>query len=503
MKLSFASRLTPGVLLLLCAAAVPAQQTVPSFKAETDLVLVPVVVRDSKGEVVANLSKDDFRLFDNGHERPITTFAVEETSGRAAQDRSVGDGPKSAPVVIPEHFAALMFDDAHFDIGRYEDIVYSRNAALKYLETLQPADRVALFTSSGQYDVDFTADRSRIKAALMKIAPGPTFFYGLQPEQVARLIIQQCEKIIHRMSLLPGQRTLVFVSSGMPVHGGDWSAVPEVMRLVDTAIRSRVVIGAMDTRGLAAPSAGAHGLVMNSPTTRAWEFQLDIADGTGGKFIRDTNDLDGAMRQLAATPKYRYILGFSPESTGSKSGFHKLEVKLREGHKLEVEARAGYYDADAPSAAAESKDAGGRPEDGHHRVQRSRNPGTADVARHPVAKPAAGASKLETASTAPAVSAKNGEMVTIDHPATFTAQSTLVEVPVVVRDSSGKPVGTLKQEDFHITDKGKRQEITRFAIVKAGGAARFHAREQRPVRSLRRSRCSRNSHAHAFRGIRF
>src|ERR1035438_3260918 len=88
---SLASCLTPVVLLLLCAAAIPAQQTVPSFKAETNLVLVPMVVRDAKGEPVANLSKEDFRLFDNGHERPIATFAVEETSGRAAQDRSLGD----------------------------------------------------------------------------------------------------------------------------------------------------------------------------------------------------------------------------------------------------------------------------------------------------------------------------------------------------------------------------------------------------------------------------
>jgi VWFA-related protein len=413
MKSSLGSRLTPGVLLLLCAAPLPAQQTIPSFKAETNLVLVPVVVRDAKGEVVGNLSKDDFRLFDNGHERPITTFAVEETSGRAAQDRSVGDGPKSAPVVIPEHFAALMFDDAHFDTGRYEDIVYSRNAALKYLETLQPADRVALFTSSGQYDVDFTADRSKIKAALMKIAPGQTFFYGLRPEQVARLIIQQCEKIIHRMSLLPGQRTLVFVSSGLPVHGADWSAVPEVMRLVDSAIRSRVVVSGMDTRGLSAAS----------PTTRAWEFQLDMADGTGGKFIRDTNDLDGAMRQLATTPKYRYILGFSPESTGSKTGRHKLEVKLREGHKLEVEARAGYYDVDVPPPVDASKETKSAPKTDTTVYSEAETQALLTSLDIPVAKPA------PAASTAPAMPA-NGEMVTIDRPATFTAQSTLVEVPV-------------------------------------------------------------------------
>ena len=463
MKTSLGSRLTPVVLLLLCAAVVPAQQTVPSFKAETNLVLVPVVVRDAKGEPVANLSKDDFRLFDNGHERPIATFAMEESSGRAAQDRSVGDGPKSAPMVMPEHFAALMFDDAHFSNQRYEDIVYSRNAALKYLETLQPADRVALFTSSGHYDVDFTADRSKIKAALMKLAPGNAFFYGMRPEQVARLIIQQCDKIIHRMSLLPGQRTLVFVSSGFPVQAiGDsaWSVVPDVMRLVDTAIRLRVVVSAMDTRGLSTAS----------PTTRDWEFQLDMADGTGGKFIRDTNDLDGGMRQLAAAPKYRFILGFSPESTGSKTGLHKLEVKLREGHKLAVEARAGYYDADAPATVDVSKETASAPKKDTTVYSEAETQALLTSLDIPVPKPAAGPSKVEAASTAPPVSAKNGEMVTTDRPATFTAQTTLVEVPVVVRDSSGHAIGTLKQEDFHITDKGKRQEISKFAIMKAGGA---------------------------------
>src|ERR1035438_918582 len=56
----------------------------------------------------------------------------------------------------------------------------------------------------------------------------------------------------------------------------------------------------------------------------------------------------GAVRQLAATPKFIYVLGFSPDTAVAKSGFHKLEVKLRDGRKLNVQARAGYYDAGAP-----------------------------------------------------------------------------------------------------------------------------------------------------------
>jgi VWFA-related protein len=461
MKIPLASCSTP-LLLAICASPIPAQQAIPSFKAETNLVLVPVVVRDANGDAVANLSKDDFRLFDNGRERPITTFALEESSGRRAQDRSLGDGPKSAAVVMPEHFTALMFDDAHMLT------VYARDALLKYLAILQPDDRVALFTSSGQFDVDFTADRHNIIVALVKMSgePAPTIFSGMQPEHLAKFITQQCNKIIDRMSLLPGQRSLVFISSGLRIHGAGgvgavppWSIVNEVKQLVDHAIRSRVVINAMDTQGLST----------TPPSGRAWEFQFAVTDGTGGKFIRNTNDLDGAIRQLAGTAKYRYILGFSPESTDSKTAHHKLEVKLREGHNFEVEARASYYGVDVPAPADAFK--------GTKSPQKADSPVYSEAETQalltsldiPFANPAAERSPVEASSTALPAAAKSGEMVTSDGPATFTTQSTLVEVPVVVRDMSGHSVGRLKQGDFHITDKGKPQDIARFAIVEANG----------------------------------
>ena len=475
MKIPLASLSTSVVLVLLSATPLPAQQTVPSFKAETNLVLVPVVVRDANGDAVANLSKDDFRLFDNGHERAITTFAMEESSSRTAQDRNIGDGPKSASVVIPERFTALMFDDAH--IGT----VYSRNAVLKYLETLQPADRVALFTSSGRFEVDFTADRSKIAAALMRmgVAPRPGIFSGMQPERVAGAIIKQCDKIVYRMSLLPGQRTLVFISSGLPVHGrgstgAGWNVLDDVKQLIDHAIRSRVEISAMDAQGLSSAPPGTRairsGVAAGAMDSQGWEFELDVTEGTRGRFIRNSNDLDGAMRQLAAPPQYRYILGFSPESADWKTGHHKFEVKLREGHKYEVEVRASFYGANAPATGGASKEAKSAPKPDTRVYSEAETQALLASLDIPAAKPSAGPSKAEAASTAPPVSAQNGEMVGIDRPATFTAQSALVEVPVVVRDSAGRAIGNLKQENFHLTDKGKRQEIARFAIVKAGGA---------------------------------
>src|ERR1019366_842462 len=61
------------------------------------------------------------------------------------------------------------------------------------------------------------------------------------------------------------------------------------------------------------------------------------------------------------------------------------------------------------------------------------------------------------------------EMATHDEPAMFKARVNLVVVPVVVRDRQGKAVGSFKQEDFQLFDKGKPQFIARFSVEKAAG----------------------------------
>ena len=52
--------------------------------------------------------------------------------------------------------------------------------------------------------------------------------------------------------------------------------------------------------------------------------------------------------------------------------------------------------------------------------------------------------------------------------ATFSARVNLVTVPVVVRDKQGRIVEGLTKQSFRLFDKGKLQEIERFAVEKPG-----------------------------------
>src|SRR5947207_1855095 len=72
------------------------------------------------------------------------------------------------------------------------------------------------------------------------------------------------------------------------------------------------------------------------------------------------------------------------------------------------------------------------------------------------------------------------EMSQKEEPALFKARVNLVQVPVVVRDRTGKAVGGLKKEDFLLSDKGKPQFIARFSMEAASGRVK-NAIETKPA----------------------
>lgn len=159
---------------------VSTQEATPPFtiRVRRNEVMVRVLVRDANGKAVANLTKDDFRLFDNGKAQPVSSFAVENFRAMASgAPGSVRPAPQElesehqpAPAGgMARRFTAFFFDDLFMS---FEDIVRTRTAAERYFESsLQPSDRAGIFTSSGLGTLDFTADRAQLHAALAKLSP--------------------------------------------------------------------------------------------------------------------------------------------------------------------------------------------------------------------------------------------------------------------------------------------------------------------------------------------
>lgn len=154
----------------------PATESEHTFrlKAETNLVVVRVIVRGADGKPVAGLTREDFRIFDRGKEQSISQFDVEASppsSGSSVATKSIlsTTDPKTVISSSPDrlkNFIALYFDDLNTSD---KDLIYARAAADKYLSAnFRAEDRIAIFTSDEMLS-DFTSDSQQIHAALGKL----------------------------------------------------------------------------------------------------------------------------------------------------------------------------------------------------------------------------------------------------------------------------------------------------------------------------------------------
>ena len=151
------------------------QETPVPLQTRVSVVPVRVVVRDATGHIVANLHKEDFQLFEDGKPQVISNFAVETLASiqqHVVQPISPAatTGTPAAPAFLPpSRFVALLFDDPHLKL---QDLMQAKNAAIRYLNaSVSPTDRVAVFTVSGQTQMDFTDDRAKLRDILANLLP--------------------------------------------------------------------------------------------------------------------------------------------------------------------------------------------------------------------------------------------------------------------------------------------------------------------------------------------
>jgi VWFA-related protein len=156
-------------------AAPDSGNAVATIKSKVRLVLVDVVVTNNKGDAVTGLQKQDFEILEDGKPQTISTF--EEHHGAPPTQIKVPPLPPNVYTNFPVTQAAdsvnVLLLDALNTPSR--DQSYVRAQMIKYLKTISPGTRVAIFTLASRLRMlqGVTTDSSELLAALNNAQAGP------------------------------------------------------------------------------------------------------------------------------------------------------------------------------------------------------------------------------------------------------------------------------------------------------------------------------------------
>ena len=206
---SLATLLSAGFTVTLLLSPLAAQTPAPAdansqqsqggytFKVNSDLVLVNVVVRDKSGNLVRDLKQDDFTLLEDNKPQRVVSFDIEKPDSVVAEAPQAGPSQQTiqgevpriltgagAPVtretVRDRRLIVIFFD---FSSMQPEEAERSIQSATDYVtKQMAPADLVSIVTLSDSMQIvqDFTTDRDVLTKALkrLSVAEGQGFEAG-------------------------------------------------------------------------------------------------------------------------------------------------------------------------------------------------------------------------------------------------------------------------------------------------------------------------------------
>jgi VWFA-related protein len=313
-------------------AALP-QRFVAVVFDDTDMLIEDTVwVRSAATRLFASLA-------------PTDRVGIYSTSGQVTQEftQEHESLQKSLLGVVPRPLAGNGFHDCP-EISYYQaDLIENKQDS----QALLVATADALQCAFGN-DPRMTAQAQALARSTSQrvVATGDS-----QIEYVYRHL----DDIMRRLAGMPGQRVMVFVSPGFVVTT---MLTSDSSSLIDRANRSNIVINTIDARGLYTPdllgdisdpphdsikTAGIKGLYRVQSQSAQSDILAQLADGTGGTFFHNRNDIDEGLREAVAAPAMSYLLGFSPQNLKVNGAYHTLRVTLAGKQKFNVQARHGYY----------------------------------------------------------------------------------------------------------------------------------------------------------------
>ena len=392
-----------GAIGLAAQSPTTSQGQPPKFRSDTRLVRVTVVVHDNRNQPVEGLTAQDFRVFDNGKEQPISLFDVQArlVAPAAAGARAAAGAPAANVFnnAITGQAAGgvtvILFDRLN---TTWSDQAQARAYIFKYLSQVKPTDPIAFYvldSSAVSVIHDFTRDTSSLLRALDRVQrltsletavasePGPQpsdsgdaatdamidaaltrmneavkgFYLGKRAE----FTLDALEGIARHLSSVQGRKNLIWVSAAFPAsftdgRGGGLaqrrSMYTEVNRAARAITDADVAVYPVDARGLVATITsmpGAQQPVFNGLSTIMPNIDTMrlTADLTGGRAYFNTNDLGEAIRRAVDDTRLTYMLGYYLPGGSWDGRFHEIKVTVRRPG-LEVRHRTGYLAVPTP-----------------------------------------------------------------------------------------------------------------------------------------------------------
>jgi VWFA-related protein len=319
-------RLPQAALLLatvLCACSFAGAQENPQLPKQTiqvsvDRVSVGVIVTDSSGRFVEGLRRQDFRIFDNDIEQPITGFtAVEE--------------PAQVLLLIEAGPAVYLLEGGHLQ------------AAVAMLNGLSKDDQVAVvkYADSPTALLDFTPDKQAALAAFGQLR----FNLGFGSLNLTSSV----SKVLEWLARVQGKKTIVLLTTGVDTSPSSESA-RAMQQLKVSDVRLLAVSLAGDLQSPESPSKKKSPVANSSKTAAQFEqanqLLIRMAESTGGRayFPANGKEFNSVYAEIAQLVRHEYSLAFAPPV---RDGLvHAIEVRVEAAQKQAANASSSPYRVD-------------------------------------------------------------------------------------------------------------------------------------------------------------
>ncbi len=279
---------------------------------EVPLVNVDVVATDNAGNFITGLKKENFRVLEDGVSQTITNFA-----------------PTEAPITI---VLLIEFSKLGYEVYAYNSTTW----AYEFLSQLNKDDWVALetFDLKPRIEVDFTRDKQEVRQTLSHL-----YFPGFREANLFDALMDTLD----RLQDVKGKKAILLLASGFDTfskHTLDQAL--KRLQQTDVTIFS-VGVGQqlfeyLDARGhLGGASRLGYYQAQNQLRT--------FAAKTGGRawFPRFEGEMPSIFREVAASLRNQYSLGYTPTHQTRDGKYHKIKVELvaPDGSPLVVQDQKG------------------------------------------------------------------------------------------------------------------------------------------------------------------